>query len=908
MSLAPGARLGPYEVLHLIGAGGMGEVYRARDTRLDRIVAIKLLSEECAVDPDRRARFEREARAVASLNHPHICALHDVGDCPDPRTGEPVLFLVMEYLEGETLAERLSSGPLPVSEAVRYAAELADALAHAHRGGIVHRDLKPGNVMLTKAGATLLDFGLSKLQPSPGLFALSTISPGEMPLTAAGTMLGTYPYMAPEQLAGQEADARCDIFALGAIVHEMVTGRRAFDGTTAATVIGAVLHLDPPPISTLQPQTPPALDRIVLRSLAKDPENRWQSAQDLAFDLKWIVDQPASPVTESRSRRRKASLLIGTACLLVSLVAATAGLIYQRSGPAETVSIRLTFSPPQGSTLADLATAGPVTISPDGRRLAFIASGSDNTRRLWVRELDSTEARPLPGADGAAYPFWSPDSRLIAFFARGELKKINADGGPPQTICPVTQPRGGTWNEDGVIVFSGNAGNQLYRVWDNGGSAEPLPWRDANNERLWPSFLPDGRHLVYFARPAKPGIYLGSLDSPETSLVASGFGGVAYVPGYLLLLQSGSAEGASRTARLMARPFDAGRLQFTGEGVAIAEQVEYRTLWARGGFSASNNGIVVTARDTLGAELVWFDRRGQRLDSLRGLAPSAARRWPELSPDDTMLATTDVDPVVETTDIHVFDLARGTGARLTSDPALDSKPRWSPAGKYIVFDSARNNLPPNLFRISATGIGREERMLTSPLIQHVNDWSRDGRFVLFAMLDPKTQWDIWLLPVKGDASATTPAPSALVQSPFNEYNAQVSPDGEWMAYQSDESGDWEIYLRKIDPPDGGTSKQISSGGAVWPVWRRDGRELFYISGDGSLMTVAIKLGRTLEASAPHVLFKTNVAELWNPIRNYAAARDGRRFSDQYPDRGDQSGSRHGDPELARVASALSRRG
>ena len=327
----------------------------------------------------------------------------------------------------------------------------------------------------------------------------------------------------------------------------------------------------------------------------------------------------------------------------------------------------------------------------------------------------------------------------------------------------------------------------------------------------------------------------------------------------------------------MARPFDASRLQFTGEVTAIADQVDYRTLFARGGFSASNNGILVTARDTLGAEMVWFDRRGQRLESLRGLAPAAARRWPELSPDDTMLATTAVDPVVGTTDIHLFDLAGGTGTRLTSYPGLDAKPRWSPDGKYIVFDSARDSLPPNVFRMSATGIGREQRLLTSPLIQHANDWSRDGRFVLFAMLDPKTQWDIWLLPVKGDASARTPAPSALVQSPANEYNAQVSPDGEWIAYQSDESGDWEIYLRKIDPPDRGTLTQISSGGAVWPVWRRDGGELFYITNDGSLMTVAIKLGRELEASEPQLLFKTNVAELWNPVRNYAAARDGRRF-------------------------------
>ena len=335
----PVSGFGPYEVLRRIGAGGMGEVYRARDPRLERTVAIKLLSEEFAANPDRRARFEREARAIASLNHPHICALHDVGACPDPRTGDPLLFLVMEYIEGQTLAERLSSGPLPASDVVRYAAELADALAHAHRRGIVHRDLKPGNVMLTKAGTKLLDFGLSKLQPSAGLTGLSTASSGNELLTSAGTMLGTYPYMAPEQLAGQEADARSDIFALGAIIHEMATGRRAFDGTTAPMVIGAVLHANPPPVSTLQPQAPAGLDRIVARSLAKDPENRWQSAQDLALDLRWIVEQPASPATESRSRYTRTPVLIGSAFLLISFVAATAGLMYQRSGLAEDVSV-----------------------------------------------------------------------------------------------------------------------------------------------------------------------------------------------------------------------------------------------------------------------------------------------------------------------------------------------------------------------------------------------------------------------------------------------------------------------------------------------------------------------------------------------------------------------------------------
>ena len=349
------------------------------------------------------------------------------------------------------------------------------------------------------------------------------------------------------------------------------------------------------------------------------------------------------------------------------------------------------------------------------------------------------------------------------------------------------------------------------------------------------------------------------------------------MPGYLLLLQSGSASGASQTVRLIARPFDADRLQFTGEGVSIADQVEYRSLWARGGFSVSNTGTLVTARDTQNTEIAWFNRRGQRLETVRGSVPPISRRWPELSPDDTFLATTDVDPVVQTTDIHLFDLVRGTDSRLTSDPALDSKPRWSPDGRHIVFDSARDNLPPNLFRTSAKGIGREERLTTSTLIQHANDWSRDGRLILFSMLDPKTQWDVWLLPMNTDSESGAGPPEPLLDGPGNECNAQLSPDGHWVAYQSDDSGVWEVYLAKLGAPAIAERRQLSRGGAVWPVWRRDGRELFYIAADGTLNAVPMRLGRELDASAPRALFKTNVAELWNVIRNYAVARDGQGF-------------------------------
>jgi len=881
MALASGVRLGPYEIVRLIGAGGMGEVYRARDTRLDRTVAIKVLAEAVATDPDRRVRFEREARAVAALNHSHICALHDVGEAPSPESpstgAESIRFLVMEHLEGQTLADRLLRGPLTAPETLRCAVELADALDHAHRHGFVHRDLKPGNVMMTKAGTKLLDFGLSKLQPTLDLLALSTVSPGAVPLTAAGSVLGTYPYMTPEQLAGREADARSDVFAFGAIVYEMATGRRAFEGTTAATVIGAVLHSDPPPVSSLQPLVPPALDRIVARCMAKDPDDRWQTARDLMLELKWIAEHPATLVAEGRRHENRKLGLIGAAALLVSIVAVAAGSIYLRPVRAGDSSVRLTLSPPAGVTLADLGTAGPVTISPDGRRLAFVGSGSDGKRLLWVRELDSADAKALPGTDGASYPFWSPDSRLIGFFAHGNLKKITAAGGPPQTICAATQARGGTWNENGVIVFSGNVGRRLYRTSADGGPAVPLRVNQTNHESYWPSFLPDGSHFVYFARPEKPGIYLASLDSTDTTLLAAAYVGVAHVPGYLLLLQSGSPSGASQTGTLMAQPFDAHRLQFTGEGSPIAEQVEYRTLWARGGFSVSNNGTLIVERDTLSTEVAWFDRRGQRLETVRAVVTSTFRRSPDLSPDDTNVAISELDAVVQTPDIHLFDLIREIDSRLTSDPALDTAARWSPDGTQVVFTSARDELPPNLFRKAVTGRGREERLLKSSMIQHPTDWSRDGRYVVFASLDPKTQWDLWLLPMNPDSATGIRTPAPLLSTPFNEHNGQLSPDGRWMAYESDESGEWEIYLREFAAPADGVRRQMSTNGGVWPVWRRDGRELFYIAPDGTLTTIAIKPEGDLEAGVARALFKTHVAEQWQRLRNYAVARDGQRF-------------------------------
>ena len=615
MSLASGVRLGPYEVLRLIGAGGMGEVYRARDTRLDRTVAIKILSPEFALDPDRRARFEREARVVAALNHPHICSLLDVGETPNSSPEGSLQFFVMEYLDGHTLAERLLRGPLPAAELIQCSIELADAVDHAHRRGLLHRDLKPSNVMLTPSGAKLLDFGLSKAQSSEEALAYSTLSPGEVPLTTVGAVLGTYPYMSPEQLSGREVDARSDVFALGALVYEMATGRRAFDGTTAATVMGAVLHSDPPPVSTLQPLAPSGLDRVISRCLAKDPDNRWQTVRDLLLEFKWIAESKAeAPVTETAPTQQKrpswaARLTVGTLVTLLALVLAY-GLTYLQRSPASESVQRLSLLPPPGINMATLDNGGGAVISPDGERVAFVGIGADGKKFLWVRRLELLDAQQLRASEGAEYPFWSPDSRSIAFFAQGKLKSIAADGGPSLILCDSgPQPRGGAWNDEGTIVFSTDAGEQWYRVDSAGGVATRLAIDRPNGENYWPSFLPDGRHFIYFGRPQKPGIYVASLESNEaTPLLAGEYVGVAYAPpGYLLTLAGPSRSSTDRA--LVARPFDAARLQITGEPFVLAEHVAYQTLSSRAAFSVSGNGRAIYESQRVPAtELRWFDR------------------------------------------------------------------------------------------------------------------------------------------------------------------------------------------------------------------------------------------------------------------------------------------------------------
>jgi Tol biopolymer transport system component len=874
MGLTAGAHLGPYEILAPLGAGGMGQVYKARDTRLDRIVAIKILRDESPVDPARRARFEREAHAVAALNHPHICQLFDVGEVASLESQvaspEPVRFLVMEYLEGQTLEERLVRGPLPMPDVLRIAIELAGALDHAHRRGLIHRDLKPGNVMITKTGAKLLDFGISKLQAKPDLLALATVTAGAAPITAEGAVLGTYPYMAPEQLAGREADARSDIFAFGAMLYEMATGHRAFEGTTAATVIGAILHKDPPAVSTLQSLAPPGLDRLVARCLAKDPDDRWQTARDLMLELKWLAE-PVSAAADPEVRGHRANtkwmrvMFAALATLVVTGAAFTLG--HARHVPPDDPVVRVTFSPPDGLTLGQVGARGAVAVSPDGRRLAFVATGTDGRKLLWIRPLDSLDAQALPETDGAVFPFWSPDSRALGFFAQGKLKKIQVAGGPPQVLCDAVQPRGGTWGAGNAIVFSAGAGYELYSVPAGGGVANALAADGFNQERVQPSFLPDGRHFVYFGRPQSFGTYVASVDSPGATLVLKDHVSPAYAAGYLMTLKGTSTGSASMT--LLAQPFDAERREVTGAAEAVATQIYYDSLFALGEFSVSQTGTLVygTAKVRT-TQLAWFDRVGKPLGEV---GSSGAFSQPALSPDERTIVVQRIDPETQDMDLWSIDIARRLETRVTSAGNVNFDAVWSPDGSRIAFASARIG-PPNVY-VKATNGGTETLLFESSLVSQTTDWSRDGRYIIYASQHPKTGWDLMRFSMSGADAQGKPEP--VLQSAFNEHYGRVSPDGRWIAFMSDESGTTEVYVQGFSSP--AAKQRISTSGGREPTWRGDGRELFYVADDDMMMAVAMKPGAGIQPGGATPLFKTRLSRNFRFELSYAVSRDGSRF-------------------------------
>ncbi len=864
MTLAPGGRLGPYEIVTPLGSGGMGEVYRARDTRLDRTVAIKILPQHLS-SSDARQRFEREARAISQLSHPHVCALYDVGV-----EGE-IHYLVMEYLEGETLSSRLARGALPLPQTLRIGTQMAEALSGAHRQGIVHRDLKPSNVMLAASGAKLLDFGLAKAAAGPGSHSSESVLTTQGARTQEGTILGTLPYMSPEQLEGKDTDARTDIFALGAVLYEMATGKRAFNGTSQASLIAAILKEDPAPIATYQPLSPRSLDRAVSTCLAKDPEDRWQSARDVAHELRSIAESIGSdaPVATVRPGRTRERIVWGAfAAAALATLFCVALLLRPRPDTAEVFTSSIL--PPENHRF-DFHGAPPV-VSPDGRRIVFVARPDDGPTLLWVRSFDASSANPLPGTEGARAPFWSPDSRSLGFFAAGRLKRIDLSGGPPLTLCDAPSGRGGSWSPGGVIIFVPSYGVPVQRVADSGGAASPVAELDRAREagHAWPFFLPDGRHFLYFVGSAidrQHGYFVGQLDSMDRLFVVNTRVNAAFAPmgahssrSHLLFLKD---------RVLMAQPFDAAGLRLTGEATPVAEQVQFFGASGTGVFSASRNGVLAYQASPGGelSRLVWLDRDGNHLETV---ASGRAYTHPRISNDGRRVAYAVVDPQTANVDIWIHDLTRGTSSPLTFGPGVNLSPVWSPDDRRIVFSSNRNGIH-EIYQREISGGGHDELLLPGGRSRWAVDHSAANGLIALHGSDTAGEalgLDIQVLS-PADRNVTT-----LMSTPFAESTPQFSPDGKWLAYASNESGRTEIYVRTVSAP--GPKWPVSTSGGSRPRWGRDGREIFFIAPDGTLMAVDVETGSELRASVPRPLFHAEfrMVDFGYP---YDVSPDGNRF-------------------------------
>jgi Tol biopolymer transport system component len=863
MTLASGTKLGPYEITGAIGAGGMGEVYRAKDTRLDRVIAIKVLPDHLASRAELRERFDREARTVASLNHPHICTLHDIGH------QDGIDYLVMEYLEGETLAERLKKGPLPLEQVLQFAIEIADALDKAHRKGITHRDLKPGNIMLTKSGTKLLDFGLAKLRgPQAAVASMSAVPTEGSNLTAQGSIVGTLQYMAPEQLEGKEADARTDIFAFGVVVYEMATGKKAFEGKSQASLIAKILETDPPPISSLQPMTPPALDRVVKRCLAKEPDERWQSASDLTHELKWIAEsgaqipsQMSAPVKGIRALGPgRRPIVVGLVALLFGAVIASLAIWNLKPTPPRPVS-RFTIALPPGQQLAGPG-GGPAAaaLSPDGTHLAYVAS-QGGTQQLYLRAMDNLEARPIPGTEGGVGPFFSPDGQWVGFFAGGKLKKVSVSGGAAVTLGDAPVPLGASWSSQGTIAFASSANVSLQQVPDAGGAPQPLTRIEKGEVgHRWPEFLPGGKGVLFAAGGtglnfANAQVAVQSVATGERRNLVQGATQPRYAPsGHLVYLQGGS---------LMAMPFDPQRLTATGVAVPVVEGVlQY-------GISATGSLVYVSGGQSQ-SKLVWVNRNGVE-QSLA--APAHAYVRPQLSPDGRRVA---VGIVEQETQVWLYDLSRDTLTRLTFEGNVNLNPAWTPNGKRIAFNSSKEETLANIFWQLADGSGGLERLTSGEYVQVPMSWSPDGQLLAFIELNPTTGLDIWVLRMGGPSAGPGQVRKAqpFLRTPFNESVPAFSPDGHWLAYISDESGRYQVYVQPYPGPGG--KWQISTDGGTEPLWNPKGRELFYRSGN-KMMVVDIATQPGFSAGKPRMLFEGPYRPTVTTIQNYDLSPDGQRF-------------------------------
>ena len=856
--LEAGTRLGRYEIRSKLGAGGMGEVYRARDEKLNRDVAIKILPATLSENGDRLHRFEQEAQAAGALNHPNILAIYDVGT----NAGAP--YVVSELLEGETLRQRIEHGPLSPRKAIEYGTQVARGLAAAHAKGIVHRDLKPDNLFITKDDhVKILDFGLAKLvQPATEEMSQTDVATRKVH-TDPGSVMGTAGYMAPEQVRARAVDHRADIFSFGAVLYEMLSGRRAFHRDSAIETLNAILKDEPAELSNTDPNIAPALERVVWHCLEKNPERRFQSASDVAFALESLSGLTSHPSQQTFTRGAISSSNIWTrerliwagVCLVLLIGISTLAVAYFSRAEPTVHPVRLALTPADNTTMP-----ASITVSPDGLNVAFVANNVDGRRELWVRSLDGDKPQLLTGTEGATSPFWSPDSRSLGYFANGKLFKVDASHGRPQVLCDVREAAGGAWSRDGVILFGAPEG--LHRISTQGGTPALATKVDSKEEaHRWPYFLPDGRHFVFLAdaqTTENHHIRLGSLDSQETQILFGAVTRIAYAPpGYLLYVNQGA---------LVAQAFDAKSLKVTGDPITVAEHIAEVGPNHDFDFSVSDNGVLTYQTGSPKSQLVWLDRSGKKLEAV-GEPDSYATL--ALSPEGRHLVAGLLDADGRQSDVWLIDLARGTKSRLTFHPQSDGDPIWSPDGKRIVFTSNRTNDGHiHLYETAANATGDDQLLLQSDSDDIPVSWSHDGKSILFMRFLNNVPSSVWLLSL-ADRQA-----KPLLQSPAFEQGAAVfSPNGRFIAYNSNESGRFEVYVQTFPPS--GQKWVISNGGGGLPVWRGDGKELFYLTEDGKVMSAEMKTDSTFESVVTKPLFQAQFKQA--PGVPFVVTADGSRF-------------------------------
>jgi serine/threonine protein kinase len=855
--------LSHYRIVRKIGAGGMGEVYLAEDTRLNRQVAIKLLPADFAADEDRLHRFEQEARATSALNHPNILTVYDIGN----HEGSP--FIVAELLEGEELRDALNEGAIPQRKAIEYAQQIIAGLSAAHERGIIHRDLKPENLFITTDDRVkILDFGLAKLRPAKLAAGAGSEVATAKALTDPGVVMGTVGYMSPEQVRGKQTDHRSDIFSFGVILYEMLTGKRPFAGDSAVELMNAILKDEAPELNISETKISPGLEKIMRRCLEKKPGHRFYSAHDLGFALEAL----SAPSSSSRNHltttanaliegKAKPSVWRGRLAWMVAgvfaLVSLALGVKVINTPSTDMRAVRLTFTPPPELTFNDTQSDAAV-ISPDGQKIAFTATSADGKSMLYVRNLDSSEIKLLPGSENALEPFWSPDSRSIAYASNGKLKRSDLAGGNAQVLCDATRLTGGTWNKDGVIVFQADFRTKLSQVSAQGGEPKPATVRpddqDVERQRN-PYFLPDGRHYLFGGNLGdnQPGIWAGSLDSPEIKQLMTINTPFVYAPpGYLIFV---------RNEALVAQAFDAANITLSGEPLPIITG-QRTEIGAPRRFSVSDNGVLVwQERWQRDYQLVWFDREGKQQGTVDAPMKLLLGQDPYLSPDGKRVV------VKREQNLWVIDLEKGTGLRITSNAS--QLPVWSPDGSRILYHGMNGGMSVK----AASGVGDPETLLVGP--NWPAAWSPDGRFIIFLCRGVKTRHDLWVLPMVGDRKEYL-----LLNSSFDDRDPQLSPNGRWLTYSTDETGNYEIYVQSFsaDGKLGTDKKRVSTTGGRYPVWRRDGSELFFVAADGQLMSSAVKTGGIeFEFAAPKALFKTRMLASGTNYHELDVAPDGQRF-------------------------------